>query len=399
MKTVNNYHIKEKNVLLRADLNVPVVNGFITEKSRITSIKSSIHKLIKGKNKIFLLSHFGRPKGKYNKKFSLEFMCSVLAKEFEIEKIHFIKALNDQYIKEKIQNMSFGEVCLLENIRFYEGEEKNDMNFAKGLAKNFDVYVNDAFSASHRQHASIVGITYYLPSVAGDSLLDEINNIEIFFNNPLKPNTVILGGSKISTKTELIHNLIEYFDNIVIGGAMANTFLLAKGFNVGKSLVEKELIEIANKILRKAINYNCNIILPIDVVCSNDLNDSVNIRHSDIDDILSDQMILDIGNKTIQIITKTIFSSNMILWNGPLGAFEYKPFNYSTIEIANTIKENAKLRNIITLAGGGDTISAIKMAKSEEGFLYISKAGGAFLEWLEGNESPGVKALKENKIS
>ena len=399
MKTVNNYHIKEKNVLLRADLNVPVVNGFITEKSRITSIKSFIHKLIKGKNKIFILSHFGRPKGKYNKKFSLEFMCSVLAKEFEIEKIHFIKALNDQYIKEKIQNMSFGEVCLLENIRFYEGEEKNDMNFAKGLAKNFDVYVNDAFSASHRQHASIVGITYYLPSVAGDSLLDEINNLEIFFKNPQKPNTAILGGSKISTKTELIYNLTEYFDNIVIGGAMANTFLFAKGFNIGKSLVEKEFIKTVNKILKKAINYNCNIILPIDVVCSNDLNDSVNIRHSDIDDILSDQMILDIGNKTIQIITKTIFSSNMILWNGPLGAFEYKPFNYSTIEIANTIKENAKLRNIITLAGGGDTISAIKMAKSEEGFLYISKAGGAFLEWLEGNESPGVKALKENKIS
>ena len=398
MKTVNNYHIKEKNVLLRADLNVPVVNGFITEKSRITSIKSSIHKLIKGKNKIFLLSHFGRPKGKYNKKFSLEFMCSVLAKEFEIEKIHFIKALNDQYIKEKIQNMSFGEVCLLENIRFYEGEEKNDMNFAKGLAKNFDVYVNDAFSASHRQHASIVGITYYLPSVAGDSLLDEINNLEIFFKNPQKPNTAILGGSKISTKTELIYNLTEYFDNIVIGGAMANTFLFAKGFNIGKSLVEKEFIKTVNKILKKAINYNCNIILPIDVVCSNDLNDSVNIRHSDIDDILSDQMILDIGNKTIQIITKTIFSSNMILWNGPLGAFEYKPFNYSTIEIANTIKKNAKLRNIITLAGGGDTISAIKMAKSEEGFSYISKAGGAFLEWLKGNESPGVKALKENKV-
>ena len=250
MKTVNNYYIKEKNVLLRADLNVPVVNGFITEKSRIISIKSSIHKLINGKNKIFLLSHFGRPKGKYNNKFSLEFMCSVLSKEFEIEKIHFIKALKDQYIEEKINNMSFGDVCLLENIRFYEGEEKNDMNFAKELAKNFDVYVNDAFSASHRQHASIVGITHYLPSVAGDSLLDEINNLEIFFNNPHKPKTAILGGSKISTKTELIHNLIEYFDNIVIGGAMANTFLLSKGFSVGKSLVEKEFIENTNKILK-----------------------------------------------------------------------------------------------------------------------------------------------------
>jgi len=398
MKTINNYHIRKKNVLLRADLNVPVVNGFITEKSRIISIKSSIHRLIKEKNIIFILSHFGRPNGKYNKQFSLEFMCSILAKEFEIEKIHFIKAFTDQHTEEKIKSMSFGDVCLLENIRFYEGEEKNDINFAKELAKNFDVYVNDAFSASHRQHASIVGITHYLPSVAGNSLLDEINNLEIFFNNPHKPSTAILGGSKISTKTEIIYNLIEYFDNIVIGGAMANTFLLAKGFNVGKSLVEQGLIETANKILKKAKNYNCNIILPADVVCSNDLKDSINIRYSDIDDILSNQMICDIGKKTVQVIAKILLNSNMILWNGPLGAFEYNPFNYATIEIANTIKKNAKLRNIITLAGGGDTISAIKMAKSEEGFSYISKAGGAFLEWLKGNESPGVKALKENNV-
>ena len=354
--------------------------------------------MIKGKNKVFLLSHFGRPKGKYNKEFSLEFMCPVLPKELEIEKIHFIKAFNDQHIEEKIKSMSFGDVCLLENIRFYEGEEKNDMNFAKELAKNFDVYVNDAFSASHRQHASVVGITHYLPSVAGDSLLDEINNLEIFLKNSHKPSTAILGGSKISTKTEIIHKLIEYFNNIVIGGAMANTFLLAKGFNVGKSLVEQELIETANMILKKAKNYNCNIILPTDVVCSDDLKDSINIRYSDIDDILSNQMICDIGNKTVQVIAKILLSSNMILWNGPLGAFEYNPFNYATIEIANTIKKNAKLRNIITLAGGGDTISAIKMAKSEEGFSYISKAGGAFLEWLKGNESPGVKALKENNV-
>jgi len=359
MKTINNYTIKKKNVLLRADLNVPIVNGLVTDKSRLTSIKSSIHKLIKEKNKIFLLSHFGRPMGKYNKKSSLEFMCSVITKEFEINKIHFIKEINSQNIEEKINKMSFGDVCLLENIRFYAGEEKNDINFAKELAKNFDVYVNDAFSASHRQHASIVGITHYLPSVAGDSLLDEINSLEMFFKNPKKPNTAILGGSKISTKIELIYNLIRFFDNIVIGGAMANTFLLAKGFSVGKSLVEKELIETANKIIKKAINYKCNIILPNDVVCSNGLNDTVNIRHSDIDDILSNQMILDIGSKTINRITKTLLSSNMILWNGPLGAFEYKPFNYATIEIANIIKKNAKLRNIITLAGGGDTISMV----------------------------------------
>ena len=399
MKTINNYYIKNKKVLFRADLNVPVVNGVITEKSRITSIKVSIKKLIERKNKIFLLSHFGRPKGLYNKKFSLEFMCSILAEEFGIKKIHFSGIFNYQNIEETINNMSFGDVCLLENIRFYKDEEKNDINFAKKIAKNFDVYVNDAFSVSHRQHASIVGITHYLPSVAGDSLLDEIKNLEIFFNNPQKPNTVILGGSKISTKIEIMHNLIKYFDNFIIGGAMAHVFLLAEGFNIGKSLVEKELTNTAKEILKKAKNYNCNIVLPIDVVCSNNLKDSINIKYSDIHNILPDQMILDVGNKTIQTITKTLLRSNMILWNGPLGAFEYEPFNYATIEIANAIKKNAKLRNITTLAGGGETISAIKMAKAEEGFSYISKAGGAFLEWLKGNESPGVKALKENKMS
>ena len=210
MKTINNYYIKKKKVLFRADLNVPVVNGVITEKSRIELIKPSIKKLIERENKIFLLSHFGRPKGLYNKKFSLEFMCSILAEEFEIEKIYFIKEINNQNIKKIINNISFGNVCLLENIRFYEGEEKNDLNFAKELATNFDVYVNDAFSASHRKHASIVGITYYLPSVAGYSLLDEIKNLEIFFNNPEKPSTAILGGSKISSKIKLINNLIEY---------------------------------------------------------------------------------------------------------------------------------------------------------------------------------------------
>ncbi len=399
MKTINNYCIRKRNVLFRVDFNLPVVGGVVTEKSRIISIKPSIKKLIERKNKIFLISHFGRPEGVYNKKFSLEFMCPLLAKEFKKEKIYFIKTFNNQDIEETINKMNFGDLCLLENIRFYEGEEKNDMDFAKELAINFDVYVNDAFSASHRQHASIVGITHYLPSVAGYSLLDEIKNLEIFFNNSEKPNTIILGGSKVSTKIELINNLIEHFDNIIIGGAMANTFLFAEGYNIGKSLVEKELIKISKETLNKVKNYNCNIILPIDVVCSNNLKDSINIRYSDIHNILPDQMILDIGNKTIQKIINTLLKSNMILWNGPLGAFEYKPFNNATIKIANAIKKNTKLRNITTLAGGGDTISAIKMAKAEEGFSYISKAGGAFLEWFKGNESPGVKALKENKMS
>jgi len=398
MKTINNYRVKEKKVLLRVDLNVPVVNGRITEKSRIYALKSTVKKLIENKNKIFLLSHFGRPNGQYNTKYSLEFICSTLIEELGIKKIHFINKFDNNEIKSIINKMDFGDVCLFENIRFHPGEEKNDLAFIKELSINFEIYINNAFSASHREHASIVGITQYLPSLAGDSLLEEIKNINLFINNPKKPNVAIIGGSKISTKINLLHNLIKFFDTIVIGGAMANTFLYANEINIGLSLVEKDLAKIAKLILEKAKNYNCKIILPIDVVCSNSMNDKSNIRHCDVQNILSDQMALDLGNKTIQLITQSILRTKMILWNGPLGAFEYKPFEFATIEIANVIKNRAKILNIITLVAGGDTISAIKMAKAEKSFSYISTAGGALLEWLEGKESPGFRALIENTI-
>lgn len=398
MKTINNYSLKYKNLLIRVDLNVPVVDGIIIDKSRIVSIKSSINKLIKTKNKIFLISHLGRPKGKYNKKFSLEFICKILGKEFGVNKIYFMNGINIDEIQNLQNKMKFGEICLFENIRFFKEEEKNDLNFAKKLSECFDVYINDAFSASHRNHASIVGITKYLPSLAGNNLLNEMNNLNLFLNNPKKPNTAIIGGSKISTKIDLLKNLVENYDNIVIGGAMANTFLLAKGFNVGKSLVEYKLVDVAKKILTQGKNFNCNIILPIDVVCSKGLKDLNNIRYSSVENILPNQMILDIGNKSIKKINKILSKSNMILWNGPLGAFEYEPFNHATKEIANTIKKNSQMLNITTLAGGGDTVSAIKMAKAEDSFSYISNAGGAFLEWLEGKESPGIRALKENTL-
>ena len=399
MKTINNYNVKKKKVLFRADLNAPTINNVIIEKSRITSIKSSSKKLIDKKNKIFLISHFGRPKGKYTKKLSIEFMLPIIAKELEIENIYFIKSFNNQEIEETLNRMKFGDVCLFENVRFYKGEEINDLKFAKELSKNFDIYVNDAFSASHREHASVVGVTQFLPSIAGDSLLEEIKNLELFVHNPQKPNTAIIGGSKISTKIRLIQNLIEHFDNIVIGGAMANTFLFAEGFNIGKSLIEKELAYFAKELLTKAKNFNCNIILPVDVVCSNNLKNSAKVRHCKITNILHNQMIFDLGNKSIQKIIETLLRSNMILWNGPVGAYEYKPFNYASIKIAKAIKRNTKLLKIISLAGGGDTIAVIKMAKAGKGFTYVSNAGGAFLEWFEGKESPGVKAIKENKLS
>ena len=399
MKTLDNYYVEQKNILLRVDLNVPVVNSVVTEKSRIETIKDTINILKKNKNKIFLISHFGRPKGVENSKYSLKFLCPILASEFEVNQIYFTDTFENKKIQQTLNEMSSGEICLFENIRFHPGEENNDLNFIKELCKNFDVFINDAFSASHRNHASIVGPSKYLPSLAGPSLLKEINNIDTFINNYKKPNVAIIGGSKISTKIDLLNNLTEFFDTIIIGGAMANTFLYAQNINVGQSMCEKDLSLVALAILKKAKNYKCEIILPVDVMCANSINDASKINNYDVNLIPFNLMALDIGTKTIAIINKSILNSKMILWNGPLGAFEYKPFDKSSIQIANTIKENAKILNIETIAGGGDTISAIKLAKAEEGFSYISKAGGAFLEWLGGKGSPGVNALKENKIN
>ena len=395
MKYLKNQNIKEKKIILRVDLNVPLVNGIITEKSRIDAIQLTVKKLQEQKNKIFLISHFGRPNGKVNKKYSLEFICPILKKELELDKIFFLDNLENESIQNTINKMSQGDVCLIENIRFYSEEQKNDLNFVKKISKNFDVYINDAFSVSHRNHASIVGFPQYLPSYAGYSLIEEIKNIDLFMNNSKKPNLAIIGGSKISTKIDLLYNLIEKCDVIAIGGAMANTFLYAKGIDVGISLYEKNLTKTVLSILEKAKKIDCKILLPLDVVCANNLYDKINIRQSDVNNVISNQMVLDIGDRTIKEISSYILKSKAVLWNGPLGAFEYIPYEKSSIEIANVIKKNTKF-GISTIAGGGDTISVIKMAKAQDGFSYISKAGGAFLEWLEGKSSPGVDALKNN---
>ena len=398
MKNIDDYTIKHKKILVRVDLNVPVVNGIIKESSRIKVIKITIKKLLEKQNKVFLISHYGRPNGKINTKYSLNFIKYALKKELEINKINFLKSFEKKQIQSMINIMEYGEVCLFENIRFYSEEEKNDLNFAKEIAKNFDIYVNDAFSASHRSHASIVGIPIFLPSFAGGNMINEIKNIDTFVNNPKKPNLAIIGGSKISTKINLLSNIVEKFDAVVIGGAMANTFLYANNLVIGNSLFEKNLYKVALSIIKKAKKNSCEIILPVDAVCADHLENDLKITYCNIEHIPSNEMVLDIGNKTIEIISKYILKSKMVLWNGPLGAFEYKPFEKSSLEIANIILNNAQKFKISTIAGGGDTLSVIKMAKAEKGFSYLSKAGGAFLEWLEGNESPGVLALKKNKI-
>ncbi len=398
MKTLDNNEFSNKKIIFRADLNVPVVNGKITDHSRIDSIIPSIKKLIKGKNKIFLVSHFGRPKGIIDKKLSIAFLCNKLANRLEIPKIHFLETYNNSEIKYKQSEMQNGEVCLLENIRFNKEEENNNLDFSKNLSSNFDIYINDAFSSSHRSHSSIVGIPKFLPSYAGLNFVKEIKNLNNFLNKPKKPNLAIIGGSKISTKIKAINNLINLFDTIVIGGAMANTFLCAENFSIGKSLYEKDFINVAVDILKKAKTTNCKIVLPFDTLCSESLENCSQVLECDINSIPEDKKILDIGEKTISLILDEIIKCNSIIWNGPLGAFETKPFDNSSIKIANYIKKIFKENNIDTLAGGGDTLSVINLAKSKEGFSYLSNAGGAFLEWLEGNKSPGYIALENNKF-
>ena len=398
MKKLGNFKLNNKNVIFRADLNVPVVDGKVTDYSRIDSIIPSINLLKKNKNKVFIIAHFGRPKGKVNEKFSIKFLCNELKQKLKVSKIHFLKTFNNEDIKNKKIEMISGDICLFENIRFNEAEEKNDLDFAKNFSSNFDVYINDAFSASHRNHLSIVGLPNYLPSYAGLSFVNEIKNLNIFLNNSVKPNLAIIGGSKISTKIKVIYNLINLFDSIVIGGAMANTFLLSNNIELGKSLLEKDFIDISRDIQNKAKKEDCKIILPIDAVCSKSMEDNSNIIKCNIDNIPNDQMILDIGEKTTNLISNEIFKSRSVLWNGPLGAFEHKPFDKSSIAIANLIKKNSKKLNINTLAGGGDTLSAINVAEAKQGFNYLSNSGGAFLEWLEGNQSPGFLALKANDL-
>jgi len=399
MKTLENNNLDNKNILVRVDLNVPVVNEVITERSRIKSILPTLKKLKNSNNKIFLISHFGRPKGIKNNQYSLKFICSALKEEMNLEKIYFLNDFDEANIKMMINKINPGDICLFENIRFYEEEENNDLNFAKKISKNFDAFVNDAFSCSHRNHASITSLPIFLPSYMGYSFAKEIDNLNTLLSNKDKPNLAIIGGAKISTKIELLLNLSQHFDTIVIGGAMANTFLYANKINIGNSLIEKNYNEVVFSIIEQAKVNNCKIILPIDVVCANNLNEKESIRRCNVENIFDSQMILDIGPKTTQLIEEYINKSKLILWNGPLGVIEQRPFEKSSVEIANIIKLHLANNKAISIAGGGDTNSVIKIAKAKEGFSYISNAGGAFLEWLEGNGSPGYSALKNNNIN
>ncbi len=386
----HNLKLKDKKVLLRVDLNVPIKDGTITETSRIEKIIPTIKLLIEKEAKIIILSHIGRPKGKVVREMSLEPISKKLASLLNKEILFNNKLINENTISE-VNKIPNGSIMMLENIRFNEGEELNDKEFAKKISNLGDLYVNDAFSVSHRSHASVEGITKYIPSYYGLQITEEINALKKITSEIKKPVTLIIGGSKISTKIKIINNLIKKFNNIIIVGGMANTMLKHTGSIIGKSICENDCESLIKEILENSNKYNCKITCPLDVVVSKNLEGSG--KNKDIKEINKDDIILDIGPKTITSIKKIINDTNTVLWNGPAGYFENSNFQNGTKQILEIIEQKTKNDNIFSVAGGGETVAAINKYNKLNSFTFISTAGGAFLEYLEGKDLPGIRAL------
>ena len=385
-----NLVLKGKKVLLRVDLNVPMKSGTITETSRIEKILPTIKLLIEKEAKIIILSHIGRPKGKIVEGMSLEPISKKIS-EFLNKEVLFDKNQINENTISKINKISNGSIMMLENIRFNEGEEINDKEFSKKIASLGDIYINDAFSCSHRAHASIEGITKHISSYFGLQITEEINALKRITSEIKKPITLIIGGSKISTKIKIIKNLIKKFDDIIIVGGMANTMLKHTGSKIGKSIYEHDCENLIKEILEKSKAYNCQINCPIDVIVSKNLHGTG--KNKEIREIENDEMILDIGPKTILSIKKIIDRSNTVLWNGPAGYFENSNFANGTKEIIKIITEKTLKDKIFSVAGGGETVAAINKFNKFDSFTFVSTAGGAFLEFLEGKKLPGISAI------
>ena len=388
-----NLILEGKKVLLRVDLNVPMQNGAITETSRIEKIIPTIKLLIERKAKIIILSHIGRPKGKVITGMSLEPISKKLSSLLNKEVLFNKNTINENTLSE-VNKISNGSIMMLENIRFNEGEELNDKEFSKKISNLGDIYVNDAFSVSHRSHASVEGITKYIPSYFGLQITDEINALKKITSEIKKPITLIIGGSKISTKIKIINNLIKKFNNIIIVGGMANTMLKHTGSKIGKSICENDCEHLIKEILENSKKYNCKITCPVDVVVSKNFEDTG--IEKNIETVNDDEMILDIGSKTISFINMIINRSNTVLWNGPAGYFENPNFQNGTKKILEIIAQKTVNDKIFSVAGGGETVAAINKFKKIDSFTFVSTAGGAFLEYLEGKTLPGIKALTQN---
>ncbi|AZO03524.1 MULTISPECIES: phosphoglycerate kinase [unclassified Mesorhizobium] len=385
--------VSGKRVLVRIDLNVPVADGKVTDATRIERIAPTIAELSKKGAKVILLAHFGRPKDGPSAEFSLEPIARATAEVLGLPVRFAADCIGDK-AAEGVAAMKDGDVLLLENTRFYKAEEKNDPAFTEKLAANGDIYVNDAFSAAHRAHASTEGLAHRLPAYAGRTMQAELDALEKGLGNPVRPVVAIVGGAKVSTKIDLLMNLVKKVDALVIGGGMANTFLAARGTDVGKSLCEHDLAGTAKQIMIEAAEAGCAIILPADGVVAKEFKAGAASETVAIDAVPADGMILDVGAKTVQSVTDWIDRAATLVWNGPLGAFEIEPFDRATVAAAKHAAARTKAGKLVSVAGGGDTVAALNHAGVADDFTYVSTAGGAFLEWMEGKPLPGVEVLK-----
>ena len=391
-RTLDQADISGKRVLVRVDLNVPMEDGKVSDDTRLRAAAPTIREIVDKRGRAILLSHFGRPKGRDEKQ-SLKAVVATLAKTIE-KPVTFANDCVGPDVEQAVAAMKPGDVLVLENTRFHAGEEKNSPEFVAALAKLGDVYVNDAFSAAHRAHASTEGLAHRLPAFAGRAMQAEIEALRRVLQNPQRPVAAIVGGAKISTKLELLGNLLSKMNFLIIGGAMANTFLAAQGKPIGKSLLENDMLDTARGILRDAKGKGCQLVLPVDVVVAKKFAAHAPSRAVSADATGADDMILDIGPKSIEHVIATLGRSKTLVWNGPFGAFEMEPFDTGTNEVAEAAAELTAAGKLISVAGGGDTVAALNQAGAADRFTYVSTAGGAFLEWLEGKPLPGVEALR-----
>jgi len=391
LKTTDSIDVAGKRVVVRADLNVPIKNGKVTDATRLERVVPGIKALSDRGAKVIVLSHFGRPKG-----VDPELSLRPVAQTLQVligRPVKFGEDSVGAHAEAAVQSLNNGDIAVLENLRFHKGEEKNDPEFAGALAKLGDVFVGDAFSCAHRAHASTEGVTHHLPSYAGPLLMEEINALRTALEKPQRPTAALVGGAKVSTKIPVLTNLVAKVDKLIIGGGMANTFLQAAGTSVGKSLAEPDFAETARDIVIKAKEKGCEIILPVDAVIAREFKEGAASEVVSIDKVPADAMILDVGPKSVAHVTKILEGAKTLLWNGPMGAFEISPFGDGTFAVATAAAALTKAGKLVSVAGGGDTVAALNAANVTGDFTYVSTAGGAFLEWLEGRELPGIAAL------
>jgi phosphoglycerate kinase len=392
-QTLDDVDVRDKRVLLRADLNVPVKNGVVTDATRIERLAPTIEALIEKGAKVIVMSHFGRPQGRPDPAYSLRPLVAPLSKAIGGRRVAFAADCIGEEAGRVVAALRPGGVALLENLRFHKGEEENSPDFARALAELGDVYVDDAFSAAHRAHASIAALAHLLPAAAGKLMEAELSALAAALDTPARPVLALVGGAKVSTKLDLLRFVIGKVDCLAIGGAMANTLLFAEGTEVGGSLCERDMADNARRLLALARERNCRVILPEDAVVAARLAPGTATRAVPIDAVPSDMMILDIGPSTVAHIAAALEQARTLVWNGPLGAFETSPFDQGTVAVARKVAELTRAGKLLSVAGGGDTVAALAAVGLTDRLSYVSTAGGAFLEWLEGRELPGVAAL------